>query len=77
MVLSFSGVLGFGYIWFAVPWEALEFSQHDQRFIPNVEGVLQRSSRIAPTIASLSGKSTNIMVGCPSESKSKPEPEAR
>jgi PRC-barrel domain len=37
MVLSFGGFLGFGDKWFAVPWEALEFSHHDQRFILNVE----------------------------------------
>jgi sporulation protein YlmC with PRC-barrel domain len=37
VVLSFGGFLGFGDKWFAVPWEALEFSQHDQRFILNVD----------------------------------------
>jgi hypothetical protein len=36
-VLSFGGFLGFGDKWFAVPWEALEFSHHDQRFIVEKE----------------------------------------
>jgi hypothetical protein len=76
MVLFFGGFLCFGYKWFAVPWEAVEFSQYDQKFIPNVEGVLQRSLRIAPTTASLIGKSTKIMAGCPTGIKSKPELEA-
>jgi hypothetical protein len=37
VVLSFGGFLGFGDKWLAVPWEALEFSQHDQSFILNVD----------------------------------------
>jgi hypothetical protein len=37
VVLSFGGFLGFGDKWFAVPWEALEFSQPEQRFTLNVD----------------------------------------
>lgn len=36
-VLSFGGLLGLGNKWFAVPWEAMEFSFHDQKFILNVD----------------------------------------
>jgi hypothetical protein len=36
-VLSFGGLLGFGDKWFAVPWEALQYSQHDRKFILNVD----------------------------------------
>jgi hypothetical protein len=36
-VLSFGDLLGFGGKWFAVPWEALQYSQHDQKFILNVD----------------------------------------
>lgn len=36
-VLSFGGVLGLGDKWFAVPWEALEYSHHDGRFILNLD----------------------------------------
>jgi hypothetical protein len=43
-VLSFGGFLGFGDKWFAVPWEALEFSHHDQRFILNVEKELLKEA---------------------------------
>jgi hypothetical protein len=35
-VLSFGGFLGFGDKWFAVPWDALQFSPHDKKFILNV-----------------------------------------
>ena len=44
MVLSFGGFLGFGDKWFAVPWEALEFSQHDQRFILDVDKELLKDA---------------------------------
>jgi sporulation protein YlmC with PRC-barrel domain len=36
-ILSFGGVLGFGDKWHAVPWEALEYSRHDGKFILNVD----------------------------------------
>lgn len=35
-VLSVGGFMGFGDKWFAVPWDALQFSPHDRRFILNV-----------------------------------------
>ena len=44
VVLSFGGFLGFRDKWFAVPWEALEFSHHDQRFILNVEKELLKEA---------------------------------
>ena len=43
-LLSFGGFLGFRDKWFAVPWEALEFSHHDQRFILNVEKELLKEA---------------------------------
>ena len=36
-VISFGGLRGFGDKWFAVPWEALEYSRHDGRFVLNVD----------------------------------------
>jgi sporulation protein YlmC with PRC-barrel domain len=36
-VLSFGGVKRFGDKWFAVPWDALEYSRHDGKFILNVD----------------------------------------
>jgi hypothetical protein len=36
-VVAFGGVLGFGDKWFAVPWEALEYSRHDNSFVLNVD----------------------------------------
>ena len=36
-VLSFGGWMGLGDKWFAVPWEALEYSMHDKKFILNVD----------------------------------------
>jgi sporulation protein YlmC with PRC-barrel domain len=35
-VLSVGGFMGFGDKWFAVPWDALQFSPHDRKFILNV-----------------------------------------
>jgi uncharacterized protein (TIGR02271 family) len=35
-VLSFGGFLRFGDKWFAVPWDAMQFSPHDRKFILNV-----------------------------------------
>lgn len=35
-VLSVGGFMGFGNKWFAVPWDALQFSPHDRKFILNV-----------------------------------------
>jgi sporulation protein YlmC with PRC-barrel domain/stress response protein YsnF len=35
-ILSFGGFLGFGDKWFAVPWDAMQFSPHDKKFILNV-----------------------------------------
>jgi sporulation protein YlmC with PRC-barrel domain len=35
-VLSFGGFLGFGDKRFAVPWDAMQFSPHDKKFILNV-----------------------------------------
>jgi sporulation protein YlmC with PRC-barrel domain/stress response protein YsnF len=35
-VLSFGGFMGFGDKWFAVPWDAMQFSSHDRKFILNV-----------------------------------------
>lgn len=36
-ILSFGGVLRFGDKWFAVPWEAMDYSRHDGKFILNVD----------------------------------------
>jgi sporulation protein YlmC with PRC-barrel domain len=35
-VLSVGGFMGFGDKWFAVPWDALQFSPHDRKFVLNV-----------------------------------------
>jgi sporulation protein YlmC with PRC-barrel domain len=35
-VLSVGGFMGFGDKWFAVPWDALQFSSHDRKFVLNV-----------------------------------------
>jgi uncharacterized protein (TIGR02271 family) len=35
-VLSVGGFMGFGDKWFAVPWDAIQFSPHDRKFILNV-----------------------------------------
>jgi sporulation protein YlmC with PRC-barrel domain len=36
-ILSFGGVLRFGDKWFAVPWDALDYSRHDGKFILKVD----------------------------------------
>ena len=36
-VVAFGGTLGYGNKWFAVPWEALEYSRHDGKFVLDVD----------------------------------------
>jgi sporulation protein YlmC with PRC-barrel domain len=43
-VLSFGGFMGFGDKQFAIPWDAMQFSPHDKKFILNVnKGLLEQA----------------------------------
>ncbi len=65
-VLSFGGFLGFGDKRFAVPWDAMQFSPHDKKFILNVNKELLEQ---APGFDKDNWRSTNTMAECLTGSK--------
>ena len=75
-VLSVGGLLGFGDRWFAVLWDAMQFSSHDKKFILNVnKGLLEQAPGFdkdnwpSPDNRQFAWRSTNIMAGCLTGSK--------